>query len=292
MSEKVSVIIPVYNSERFLEKSIESILNQTYQNIEIIAINDGSTDNSLKILDRYSEKIIIISQQNQGLANTLNTGISQMNGKWFKWFSPDDIMNFNAIEILISEAKKLPDNTILYSNWDMIDENGKRLRDFKESNFNHFSSFEFNLRLLDGQQINVNTTLIPSILFENGCLMKNSINTNLVDYDFFLRAGLLYNANFHLIEKSLINYRIHIKQSSHKNIVNSLKQIDQLKENVLSNLDTTTRKKYQNSLTKFLKEKKMKHKTMDFGLKIMKLLPQSVSDKILVFYLNKIRSGR
>ena len=63
MSELVSVIIPVYNSAQFLKESIESVINQTYQNIEIICINDGSTDNSLEILQLYSDKIIIISQE-------------------------------------------------------------------------------------------------------------------------------------------------------------------------------------------------------------------------------------
>ncbi len=60
----VSVVIPVYNSEKFLNQCIESVLNQTYKNIEIIAINDGSTDDSLKILETYSDKITIISQKN------------------------------------------------------------------------------------------------------------------------------------------------------------------------------------------------------------------------------------
>ena len=63
-NDKVSVVIPVYNSEKFLSQSIESVLNQTYKNIEIIAVNDGSTDDSLKILQKYSDKIIIITYGN------------------------------------------------------------------------------------------------------------------------------------------------------------------------------------------------------------------------------------
>ena len=87
----VSVIIPVYNSEKFLEECFKSILNQTYDNLEIIAINDGSTDNSLKILEKYSNRIQIISQKNQGLALSINMGISRSDGKWIKWISPDDV---------------------------------------------------------------------------------------------------------------------------------------------------------------------------------------------------------
>ena len=72
----VSVVIPVYNSEKFLEECLDSILAQTYQNIEIIAVDDGSEDSSLNILKKYSDKIHIFSQKNQGLATALNLGTS------------------------------------------------------------------------------------------------------------------------------------------------------------------------------------------------------------------------
>ena len=107
--DKVSVVIPVYNSEKFLKDSLESVFNQSYKNIEIIAINDGSTDKSLDIINQYAEKITIISQENQGLASALMHGIEKINGKWFKWFSPDDIMHPYTIETLVNEGKKYPD---------------------------------------------------------------------------------------------------------------------------------------------------------------------------------------
>ena len=142
MSELVSIVIPVYNSEQFLKESLESIINQTYSNIEIICINDGSTDNSLEILKSYSDKITIISQKNQGLASALTIGINQIQGKWLKWFSPDDVMYRNTIETLVDTAKKYP-NAIIYSNWNIIDEKGKKLRGFYESNYNELSNFEY-----------------------------------------------------------------------------------------------------------------------------------------------------
>jgi len=125
MEDTVSVIIPVYNSEKFLKESIESILSQSYENIEIIAVDDGSTDNSLEILNQFKGDIIVIHQKNQGLAGALNTGIKKMTGKWFKWFSPDDIMNPDAIETLVRKGIELGENCIVYSNWDLIDEKGK-----------------------------------------------------------------------------------------------------------------------------------------------------------------------
>ena len=116
----VSIVIPIYNSEKFLKKCLDSVITQTYQNIEIIAVDDGSTDSSPEILKKYSDSVIILSQKNSGLASALKLGIGKMNGYWFKWFSPDDVMYPHTIETLVSVAKKHSD-TIVYSNWEIID---------------------------------------------------------------------------------------------------------------------------------------------------------------------------
>ena len=292
-SQKVSVIIPVYNSEKFLKETLESVIHQTSSDVEIIAINDGSTDNSLEILKKYENKITIINQKNMGLAEALNAGIKKMSGHWLKWLSPDDILYPNAIEILVEEAKKLPENTILYSNWTMIDEKGKKLRDFYESNYNELSNFDYNVRLLDGQQINVNTTLIPYLLFSKNLSMNTLIDIILVDYDFFLRAGLLHQTRFFLIEKPLIKYRIHDSQQSHQKILSSLKNLEFLKNKILSSLTDKTNDQYLESLRNYKKTKPIGKKFLESGLKIIsKILPSSTTDKILVFYLNKIRRAR
>ena len=292
LNSRVSVVIPVYNSEKFLRDSLDSVLCQTYSDIEIIAINDGSTDNSLDILKQYKDQIMIINQQNMGLALAVNAGIKEMSGHWLKWLSPDDVLYPNAIEILVEEAKKLPENTILYSNWEMIDEKGKKMRDFNESNYDHLDNFDFNVRLLDGQQINVNTVLIPASLFNQGCIMRTLDDTTATDYDFFLRSGILYDTKFHLVEKNLLKYRIHKNQTSHKHILKSLKYLEKIKREILSELDEKTQDKYHSSLKKYSENKKLDKKSMEIGLEILKFLPESLSEQMLVFYLNKIRSRR
>ncbi len=153
-NQLVTVLIPVFNSENYLEDCLNSIFNQTHDNIQIIAINDGSTDSSLQILEKYTDpkmqkNMAIISQPNRGLASALNLGISHIRGNWCKWLSPDDMLYPNAIEVLLNEAKKQTDNTILYSNWDIIDDKGKLLREFHESDYNRLSDFDYNIRLLD-----------------------------------------------------------------------------------------------------------------------------------------------
>ena len=104
---KVSIVIPIFNGEKYLDECIKSALNQIYSNIEIIAVDDGSTDNSLKILKKYSNRIKIIQKQNGGTASALNLGIKQMSGEWFKWLSQDDILYPNAIDELIKIGNSL-----------------------------------------------------------------------------------------------------------------------------------------------------------------------------------------
>ena len=290
MSELVSIIIPVYNAAPFLKDSLESVINQTYSNIEIICIDDGSEDNSLEILKFFSDKITIISQENQGLASALNVGIKKMKGKWFKWFSPDDVMFHNTIEILVNEAEKFS-NTIIYSDWDIIDEKSNLLRSFQESNYNELTNFEYNVRLLDRQLINVNTTLIPSSLFEQ-CSIRDLDDPVAIDYDLFLNAALLFDIKFRLIQKSLIKYRIHTKQLSHNNISKTLEYISQIKDEILQHLDDSSQTKYISELKRYQKSKSTKRKTMELGMKLLSTIPTSISDKMIIFYLNKIRQNR
>ena len=264
-NELVSIVIPVYNSEKYLKECLDSLFDQTYQKIEIIAVNDGSTDRSLEILQGYSDKIQIFSQENNGLYSALKVGISKIQGKWCKWFSPDDVLYHNAIEIQVIEAKKHPDNTILYSNWNIIDENSKLIREFHESNNNELSRFEYNIRLLYGQQINVNTALIPSILFQKPGI-RNLDEPVAIDYDFFLNSAMFHDVRFHLIPQPLVKYRIHTDQLSHKNISKTLDFISNLKDELLMKLDESLRNKYNFGIDEYKKIQPKKNKTLEFGM--------------------------
>ncbi|MBR6099633.1 glycosyltransferase family 2 protein [bacterium] len=99
---KVSVIIPVYNVENYLRKCLDSVVNQTLQDIEIICINDGSTDNSLQILNEYAQKdnrIIVINKENQGVSAARNDGIEKAGGEFIMFLDSDDYFMPEACEI-------------------------------------------------------------------------------------------------------------------------------------------------------------------------------------------------
>ena len=100
---EVSVIIPVYNAERYLSECIDSILNQTMNGIEIVLVNDGSTDHSLDIIKKYSEEyenIVYIDQENKGVCIARNAGLEIARGKYIGWLDSDDMLMPSAIDSL------------------------------------------------------------------------------------------------------------------------------------------------------------------------------------------------
>lgn len=101
--ELISIIVPVYNVENYLERCLQSLINQTYKNIEIVCVNDGSTDNSLNILNKFQKKdsrIKIISQENQGLSEARNVGIKNSSGKYIGFVDSDDWVDLDYYEKL------------------------------------------------------------------------------------------------------------------------------------------------------------------------------------------------
>jgi len=102
---KISIIVPVYNTEKYLAKCFDSILNQTFSDFELICINDGSTDNSLKILGSYQQKdsrVIVINQKNQGVSAARNKGIDLAKGEYLIFIDSDDWVTTNYLALLLS----------------------------------------------------------------------------------------------------------------------------------------------------------------------------------------------
>ena len=107
----LSVIIPVYNVEPYLEQCLDSVINQTYKNLEIICINDGSTDNSLKILEKYQKKdsrIKLINQKNKGVAAARNAGLDIATGEYITFVDSDDYLELKAYEKAMKVMLKNP----------------------------------------------------------------------------------------------------------------------------------------------------------------------------------------
>lgn len=123
----ISIIIPVYNAKKFLNKSIESVINQSYKNIELILVNDGSTDNSEKICNKYAladKRIKVISQKNSGPAAARNTGIRHATGDFIFFLDADDFIEKNTMEILIAKYNQYKPDLVM-TNFSKLENNGE-----------------------------------------------------------------------------------------------------------------------------------------------------------------------
>lgn len=111
----VSIIIPVFNGSNFLREAIDSALNQTYPNIEVIVVNDGSNDNRLteEIAISYKNQIQYYYKENGGVGSALNLGIEKMKGDYFSWLSHDDLYTPQKIDSQISILKNYEDKTLI-----------------------------------------------------------------------------------------------------------------------------------------------------------------------------------
>jgi len=282
---KVSIIIPVYNAEKYLEECINSALNQTFQDIEIIAVDDGSTDNSPKILKKYSDKIKIITKTNGGTATALNAGINKATGEWIKWLSADDALYPNAVKELILEAEKLQNkkNVILYSNYDKIDSSGEVIKQFIEPNYNDMNSFDFNVILLDHFIGNGTTCLIHKSAFNKYGYFDEKIGFQ-EDYELWLRFCLQFNCRLHLIPKILAKYRIHEKQLTMVKVDKNLENTEQIRKLVLGRLSQEERQKYEIALFQYEKSS-IKVQFRNFIKHILfETLPWSVSKHLVDVY--------
>ena len=138
MEEKVSIIVPVYNGEKYLERCLESIINQTYKNIEIICINDGSTDESKNILKQYQLKdnrIIVKNFQNGGVSRARNIGIRKATGDFFMFVDSDDYIELNMVDKMMETIKKQDADVVRCTNF-LEKQNGESIKveDFEIKN--------------------------------------------------------------------------------------------------------------------------------------------------------------
>lgn len=132
----VSIVIPVYNGSNFLREAIDSAINQTYKNVEIIVVNDGSTDDGAteEIALSYGDKIRYFSKENGGVSTALNTGIANMRGEYFSWLSHDDMYKPEKIEQQINALNDFGDTDIVvYCKTEQINKNSVCIREAKSN---------------------------------------------------------------------------------------------------------------------------------------------------------------
>lgn len=124
---KVSVIVPAYNSKNYINACVDSLLAQTYPSVEIIVVNDGSTDETRDILLSYGDKIRLIDQENQGVSTARNHGLSEATGDYLLFVDSDDFIDANYIEKMVKAAVKYNSDLVL-SGYIITDATGKAVQ--------------------------------------------------------------------------------------------------------------------------------------------------------------------
>lgn len=122
---KVSVVMPVYDGERYLQKTLESIFDQTYKDYEIICVDDGSKDRSMQILTSYGHRLRVIQQKNTGQAGARNAGAKRATGSYIAFLDQDDLWYPSKLELQVHLLEADPQAVMVHCDMDVIDENAK-----------------------------------------------------------------------------------------------------------------------------------------------------------------------
>ncbi len=229
----VSIIIPVYNGANYMREAIDSALAQTYPNIEVIVVNDGSTDDTEKIALSYGDKIRYFSKENGGVATALNLAIQKSKGDYISWLSHDDVYYPNKIERQIKEiiVQKNPD-LISYSDWITINEKSKTIGRMSLSE--NFPIYKLNIPLypiLNGI-IHGCSLLIPKKCFDEIGLFDTNLETT---QDYALWFKMFPNYQISYIPEALIKSRTHAEQGS-RSIKTATTEADTLWINMIEQL--------------------------------------------------------
>lgn len=209
---KVSIIIPVLNGADYLSEAVESALRQTYNNLEVIVVDDGSEDQGATeaVAKSFGDKIRYVFQENGGVAAALNRGVKEMTGEYFSWLSHDDVYCPNKIEAQIRELAAVvdPEHTILYSDYGVFSGTSSLAVPVKLPSV---SPEDFRYFITTNNVLHGCTLLVPKAAFEKYGLFDKRLRTT-QDYDLWFRLAARYK--FVHIAAMLVKARSHENQGT------------------------------------------------------------------------------
>ena len=187
MTEKpfFSIIIPVYNVETYLQQCLDSVINQSFKDFEVIIINDGSTDGSLAICEGYASKYVqikIINQENKGASYSRNFGITKATGQYIWFIDSDDYIADSALEVISNNLKENAVDLLGFSNYHLFDETNK----IKEN------------------PVNLNTGVLKPIdFFDKGYVYETTPWISVIKTDFLRQHDISFDTKLVIYEDSL-----------------------------------------------------------------------------------------
>lgn len=216
MAEKITVIVPVYNVENYVREALESVINQTYQNLEIIVIDDESKDSSGKICDEYAKKdsrITVVHQKNKGLSGARNTGLDLATGKYIMFLDSDDKFELDACENFYNEIEKTNADYVV-GNYIYIDDDGTK---WEKPVFDQEKYKEFKLSIEDYK----NSFFIMNSTVWNKIFRKSFLDELKIKFvervpaedAIFTTYCFIKSSNVYYMPKIMYNYRMRYTDS-------------------------------------------------------------------------------
>lgn len=201
LTPMVSIIIPTYNSARFLSDAINSALAQTYQNIEVIVVDDGSTDDTPNIVAEYKGRIAYVSQANGGTASARNAGIDASNGQYLVFLDADDRLLPHMVERLVGILETEREAEVGCGGWYVTDSEFNRIG---ESRVDPPRGRLFEAMIRDGGYLVTGGTMLRRSIIEVAGAFDTSL-PNFEDWEFWVR--LAYYGRFAFVSEPLMEYR-------------------------------------------------------------------------------------
>lgn len=217
----VSIVIPLYNGSNYVAQAIDCALAQTYSNIEIIVVNDGSRDEGAgeRICLSYGDKIRYFSKENGGCSSAINYGIRQAKGAFISWLSHDDLYDPDKVQVQIELYEKLgldKNNTMISHAGRIIDENGKERFHPNRTKNKLLTPTEAFAHLLFGTGFNGCGLMIPKALFDQGLCFREDMRF-VLDWNLWqkmvIRGAEVYSSKEILVSNRQHSQQVTVKQS-------------------------------------------------------------------------------
>jgi glycosyltransferase involved in cell wall biosynthesis len=285
---KVSIVIPVYNGSNYVKEAIDSALSQTYDNVEVIVVNDGSTDGGKtdEICESYGDRIRYFLKENGGVASALNMGIEKMEGEYFSWLSHDDVYYPEKVEKQVEALSKLKNKrAIIYSKYEIIDVLGEKIEDVNFEEEYDLESLNKPLFPFFHLLLNGCTMLVHQTHFERVGTFNKDLSTT-QDYDLWFR--ILKNAEIHYVGSTILKSRAHPNQESRANIDKHIQECDLFWKKSIETTSDQMRISLSGKVVEFYEDlyKSFKSKTLYHGFILY------LKSRILDEYRNLYRINR
>ena len=221
-SDLVSVVIPVYNAEKYLEETLASVFAQTYPHIEIVAVDDGSKDRSIQILEQYPGRIHVIKQSNSGAAAARNRGAREAKGKWIAFLDADDLWMPDKVQRQLETCSEYA-----WSHTDSVFFGGVN-DGRKDSDFTEKYQGQILEQLICSNFVGTSTLMIQRQVFLDAGGFDESLRS-IQDWELWIRIARQHPIGY--MDAPLMKYRVHAvsaSRSTRKTLPNHLKVIDKV----------------------------------------------------------------